>query len=171
MKTFLKRLVGFLGVVVMLTLSPVVHAGDEAWKGEADPSIFDFSAMAGLGIVDPKAGLAVAGAMARKIVHEGFIPDIRNSVWIEALVGPNFVSGGTPFMYSTHLRWDFRKDAEWTYYVVAGVGGHITGPALGDRFLLHPRMGAGALWTLSPVLRLRGEVSHELTMVGVNFPF
>lgn len=166
-------LIRFLTLIFLISAglsTPAFSDSSEQWKGDPDPSTFDFSALTGLGQVDPKAGFSIVAAVSKKIVQEGFIPEIRNSVSIEAEVGPVLVVGTSAFQYSAHLRWDFRRDNTWTFFALGGLGGHISGAALGDRFVLHPRVGVGALWQVSPVIRLRGEVSHEMTLVGVNFP-
>ena len=42
---------------------------------------------------------------------------------------------------------------------------------LGDHFILLPRIGAGAVWTLNDRVGIRGEISHELFVLGATFPF
>ena len=89
-----------------------------------------------MGILDNHAGFALFPTVSKKIVHHGFIPDITNYVSIEIQGGPLFVSGGTAFIYSAHLRWDFDQDSQWALYGLGGLGGDITGAALGDDFEL-----------------------------------
>src|SRR5262249_22297313 len=133
----------------------------EDWKGKPTPANFGFGALAGLGVIDSTGGFALMGTAARKLFQPGFVPDLNDTVWIEAEVGPMFTSGATAFMYSAHLRWDFEKDPIWTFYALGGLSGSITPASLGSHFELFPRFGAGALWTVSPLFQLRGELSHE----------
>ena len=140
---------------------------EEAWKGAPDPSRFHVGALAGLGIMDSSAGFEILGTISKKIVDVGFAPDINNSVSMELQAGPLLIHSTTVFAYSTHLRWDFKKNVNWTFYAVAGLGGHITGASLGSRFLLFPRFGAGLIRHLglnAPALRL--ELSHERISLG-----
>lgn len=149
---------------------PNAGGAHEDFKGPDEPSELSLGALAGLGIIDNRAGFALLGTVSKKIVHHGFIADITNSVSIEAEVGPLFVTGATAFAFSAHLRWDFEKDEDWTFYGLGGIGGDISGAALGDRFELFPRFGAGAMWKIGQNFNLRGEISHEFMGVGIVFP-
>ena len=128
----------------MTSIEPGSTKADD-FKGKDEPTEFDLGAMPGMGILDNHVGFALLGTASKKIVHRGFVPDITNSVSIEVEMGPLFVSGGTAFQYSGHLRWDFIKDSMWTLYALAGLGGDITCASLGDRFELYPRFGMGAM--------------------------
>lgn len=154
------------------TLSSIEPGTESAedFKGKDEPSEFGLGALAGMGILDNHVGFALLGAASKKIVHRGFISDITNSVSIEVEMGPLFVSGGTAFQYSGHLRWDFEKDAQWTFYALGGLGGDITGASLGDRFELFPRFGIGAMWKIGQNFNLRAELSHEFIGLGIIFP-
>ena len=143
----------------------------EDWKGPADSSVVQLGALAGLGVLDAQSGFALLGTAAGKILKNGFIPNINNSAWIEAEVGPLFTQGEVALQYSLHLRWDFQKDAHWTFYALGGVGGDFTGQDLGSRFIMLPRFAAGAFYKFNELFLVRGEISHELTAVGVTFPF
>jgi hypothetical protein len=142
----------------------------EDFKGKDEPSEFGVGAMPGMGILDNHVGFSLLGTASKKIVRRGFVPDITNSVSIEVEMGPLFVSGGTAFQYSGHLRWDFVKDSVWTLYAIGGLGGFVTGASLGDRFELFPRFGAGAILKVAQNFGLRGEFSHEFVGVGILFP-
>src|SRR5262245_52809752 len=131
-------------MMTLLTLTATPVLADD-FKGKDDPSQFGFGGMAGLGILDNRGGFSLLGTASKKIIDRGFVPDIVNSVWIEAEAGPLFVGGSTAFVYSLHLRWDFVQNEVWTLYALGGAGGAITGAALGDRFELYPRFGAGAI--------------------------
>ncbi len=147
---------------------PIAFAED--WKGADDGAEFHLGALTGIGVVDSSGGFAILASGAKKIIRNGFVPDINNSVLIEMELGPMFVSKGTPFFYSTHLRWDFTKDSQWIFFAIGGVAGHITGSGLGSRFLLFPRFGVGALWGVAETFLVRAELSHELIAAGVLFP-
>ena len=152
---------------VLLSLSQ--SAWSEDFKGKSSAVEWTMGAMTGLGVLDSAGGFALVGNVARKIVHRGFIPDINDQVFVELQMGPLWMKGATALFYSTHLRWDFRKDAEWTFYALGGLGGHFSPRALGDHATLLPRLGVGAFWRVAPLVNLRGEFSHELLAVGVSY--
>ncbi len=141
----------------------------EDWKGQPPSQEFTLGGLFGLGIVDSSGGASVLGSVAKKILNQGFVPDINNQVYVEAEVGPLFTSGTTVFFYSGHLRWDFQKDDLWTFYALGGLAGDVTGAKLGDHWELYPRVGVGALWNIGMNWSVRGEVSHELIAVGINW--
>ncbi|HAR43647.1 MAG TPA: hypothetical protein DCS07_13620 [Bdellovibrionales bacterium] len=142
----------------------------EDWKSPADPAEAHFGVLMGMGVLDSSAGLTLLGTASKKIVHQGFIPDINNSVSIEFQGGPLFVEGSRAFSYSTHLRWDFRRDALWTFYALGGFAGHVTSEAMGSRFLMFPRFGVGAMRESSLGFAFRGELSHEFITFGLVWP-
>ncbi|MFL5813675.1 MAG: hypothetical protein ACJ763_08865 [Bdellovibrionia bacterium] len=146
-------------------------SSSEDWKGKPEASEWAFSALTGLGIVNATPGFAIMGAAARKILDQGFVPDINNSVWIETELGPVFAKGSAAFQFSGHLRWDFVRNEDWTFYALGGFGGSVTGQKLGDKFEFYPRFGAGALWKIFADFNVRGEVSHELVVLGAQFEF
>jgi hypothetical protein len=150
---------------------PKVVDAAEDWKGSSEPSEISFGALAGLGVIDSSGGFAIIPSISKKIIDRGFVPDVNDSVWIEAEVGPVFFSGATALFFSGHLRWDFIKDQDWTFYALGGASGDVTSSGLGNHFQMGLRFGVGALWQMTPYLKLRGELSHELIVVGVDFPF
>lgn len=164
-----------LGMMAVLSTSGVFAAED--FKGEPSPTELTAGVMAGGGIIDSRLGFALTGVVAKKIINQGFAPDIANQVFIEAEFGPVFLSGDTAWAYSAHLRWDFLKDPSWTFFAMGGVGGNVADdpravPANStNRFAVFPRFGVGAFWHIQPMFAVRGEVSHEHTSVGVSFPF
>ena len=160
---------GAAGTAVAAQGSPEDFNGDP-WKGQPDRSDFDFGALTGLGFVQGSPAFALVGTASRKIDYAGFIDGIRNSLSIEGQLGPMFLKGSSAFTYSAHLRWDFKRDEIWTYYALGGLGGYVTGSRLGDQFALFPRFGVGAFWQISPIVRIRFELSHELSAVGVALP-
>lgn len=162
-----------IGVLVTTVFLQCVslYAQEEDWKGKPDPQEFTVGFLTGMGIVDSKAGLSILGTVSRKIVEPGFAPDINNGVSIELAAGPLLASGGTPFFYSTHLRWDFRKTLEWGLYALGGLAGYTANSQVGNPFEFFPRFGIGTFWRIQDTFWLRAEVSHEFTGVGLNFAF
>ena len=148
------------------------HAAED-WKGTPPPVQWTAGGMAGLGVIDSTAGLYVSGNLAKKIQDRGFAPDINNQVFAEGQGGPFFAKGSTAFMYGLNLRWDFILNEEWTIYGLGGLGGIVSGVALGDHFQLFPRFAAGAFWTFShafsPPMSIRAELSHEWITAGLSF--
>ncbi len=170
MKTLLTFLFG-------LFLVSEAGAVEKAFKGHSPTYQFNVGGLTGLGVVDSRPGYSLLGTAAVKIINRGFVEDINNQVFLEVAFGPLFVGGGTAFQYSFHLRWDFVKDEDWTFYAVGGLGGVITGssyspiplgPAKASS-MFYPRLGLGAMWGLFSVASLRFEISHELLAMGVVF--
>ncbi len=160
----------FLILFVILLCSPIFDSvASEDFKGSSPAGEYTFGLIGGLGVLDSSAGFAVIGNAAKKIIHQGFVPEINNQVWVEFEAGPLFVSGSSAFIYSAHLRWDFHKDQTWTFYGLGGLGGNITGEKLGSHWELFPRFGVGAFCKVNPQITLRGELSHELFVAGVSF--
>jgi hypothetical protein len=149
---------------------PAVPVTGEDYKSVHPTNNFTFGASTGFGLVDTHGGFTLIGNLAAKVVKDGWIPDIVNPVFLEIEFGPNFVSGATFWMYSTHFRWDFVKDAKWTLFALGGAGGNFGSNRYGDRVAFHPRFGVGAFYALETV-DLRFEFSHELITVGASVPF
>ncbi len=164
-------------VLFGLLLVSGAQAAEKAFKGQPPPYQFNLGGLAGLGVVDSRPGFSLMGTAAVKIMNHGFAEDINNQVFLEAAFGPLFVSGGTAFQYSFHLRWDFVKDEDWTFYGLGGLGGVITGSSyspipLGPTkasSMFYPRFGIGAMWGLFDIASLRVELSHELIALGIVF--
>lgn len=143
----------------------------EDWKGTPDERTFEVGAQIGVATIDSSAGFGLFGAVSKKIIPGGFIEELNNPVFIELMMGPVFLSGGTAFAYSAHLKWEFVKNTDWTFYAVGGLGGNVTGESLGKHFELFPRFGLGSMIHLSDDFFLRSEVSHEWIIIGPSFIF
>lgn len=149
-------------------------AAQKAFKGESPSQNFHVGGMAGIGVIDSRVGASFQGTAAVKIMNRGFVDDINNQLFVEAAFGPLLLSGSTVFQYSFHLRWDFIKDLDWTFYALGGFGGMITGssyspapPAPGRAVsYFYPRFGLGAMWGLFEMVSLRAELSHEFIGLG-----
>lgn len=142
----------------------------EPYKSFNPTNRFTAGLSSGFGLVDTHGGFSIVGNLGAKVVQDGFIPEIVNPVFLEAQFGPIFVSGATFWMYSTHLRWDFVKDAKWTLFALGGVGGNFGSNRYGDRVALYPRFGVGAFYAMDTI-DLRFEFSHEVITVGASVPF
>lgn len=140
--------------------------GEDFKKGALSESEWSLSALTGLGIVNSTYGFATIGALAKKILHHGFAPEINNQVFVEIEAGPVFGIDGTPVFFSGHLRWDFQKDEQWRLFALGGLAGHVG--SLGNDGLF-PRFGLGAMMELDQGFSLRGEISHELLVAGLSF--
>ena len=162
---------GFLGsliVVALFTLTSVASAAED-FKGEPTGSEVDVGGLAGLGLIHNTGGFAVIGTVAKKIAHQGFVPDINNQVFIEAQLGPMFHNSVVSWLFSGHLRWDFVKDETWTFYALGGLGGDVLNLEPENLVTVKPRFGVGAFYSLTEMLRIRGELSHNLIAAGVSF--
>jgi hypothetical protein len=144
---------------------PTVKA--EEWKGVDRSSDFDAGALAGLGLLDGSAGFALIGTVAQRISKRGFISEINDEVFVEAQLGPLFMSQGTALVYGAHLRWDFHKNESLSLYALGGFGGMVLGSSLGSRVEFYPRVGLGAFFHLTENVTIRTEFSHELIAAGV----
>ncbi len=161
-------------VVVTLLLGTKAFALEKAFKGEAPTQKFHLGAMGGIGVVDSRVGASFQATAAVKVLDRGFADDINNQLFIEGQFGPLFIAGGAAFQYSCHLRWDFIKDLDWTFYGLGGLGGVVTGTSYSPipagpssaSSLFYPRFGIGALWGLFEMVSLRAELSHEFIGFG-----
>lgn len=166
--------IALLSLVVSHQASAATPALQQVSTGEDYKSYhpdhrFTLGVSGGLGLVDTSGGFTLIGNAATQIVKSGFIPDIVNPVFLEVEFGPLFTSGTTVWMYSTHLRWDFVKDQDWTFFAIGGFGGNIVTEKIGDRVAFHPRFGVGAFYHTGAIT-WRGEFSHEIITVGISFP-
>lgn len=164
----------FVLLFAMISLSGTSVLANEDWKGKEEDTQIAFGGLTGMGIIDSSVGYTILGTISKKIISDGFVPDINNSVWIEGAVGPVFLSGATALSYNAHLRWDFVKDSFWTLYGLGGVGGNYLSVTQNNftvgRGEFFPRFGAGVFYKISPAIRVRGEVAHNLIAVGLNIP-
>ena len=103
-------------LVVGLLFAAPSFAVEKDWKGPSPETDFTFGTMAGGGVIDSTVGFGIPITLSKKILNRGFAPDMNNQVFLELYGGPLFISGGTAFQYSLHLRWDFLKDTEWGFY-------------------------------------------------------
>lgn len=153
--------------------APKYGAGYEDWKWPASEHDWTAAVIPGVGIINSSAGFTLQGALAKKIMHQGFAPDINNQVFVEVQAGPYTTGGGSALLFSTHLRWDFTLNQDWMFYALGGLGGNVTSERLGDQFQLLPRFGAGAVLDIERQtgvpIGLRGELSRELIGIGVQF--
>jgi hypothetical protein len=143
---------------------------DADWKTPGLPPLYNFGVMSGLGVIDSYGGVAILGTASLTVLDRGFVPDISNSVATEIEAGPMITSGHGAFWYSLHMRWDFQKDNDWTFYALAGLAGNGTPSSLGGHFEIWPRFGAGAIYKLTSFVSVRGEISHEFTGIGISVP-
>jgi len=148
-------------------------AGPEDWKGLLSTHEWSFAAMPGLGVINSTGGFTLQGALAKRILEQGFAPEINNQVFIEVQAGPFFSSPGSAFLFSTHLRWDFTLNSDWSFYALGGLGGNVTSASFGNQWQLLPRFGTGSVLNLERQTRLpigiRAELSREFIVVGVQF--
>ena len=143
----------------------------ENWKGELSEHLFDGGLTSGMGVLDRSIGFSVVGQFARKIIHDGFIPEINNQVFAEVQLGSLFVSNSTALIYSAHLRWDFTKDYDWTFFAIGGLSGTIAGDSLGNVWSLAPRFGVGSFYRIDSQFSFRAELSQDLVLAGISFGF
>lgn len=141
----------------------------DPWKGKSGPADWSFGAQLGLGVLNSAPGFALVATGGYRILRDGFVPDINDSAFAELQMGPLFVSGTVALLFSAHLRWDFTRDEQWTFYGLGGLGGFAAPVSLGSASALYPRFGIGAIWKIHPIFGMRAEISHEMTTVGGVF--
>lgn len=159
-----------LTLVLTMSLAHPLVGRAEDWKGPTAPESTQLGAMTGLGLVGGQAGLALIGQASKRIVERGFVPDLNNSVWFEIQAGWILgITGGNPFGYSAHLRWDFTRNDQWTLYAITGFGG-LSGNGMAP---FYPRTAIGAAMNLTSAspMQLRFEFSQTWTTVGVSWLF
>ncbi|MEN9722999.1 MAG: hypothetical protein RJB38_985 [Pseudomonadota bacterium] len=144
----------------------------EDWKWPLPENEWTVALLPGLGVINRASGFALQAAGAYKILQQGFSPEISNQVFVEVQAGPFTNGDGSALLFSTHLRWDFILNGDWTFYALGGLGGNSTSRGLGDQFQLLPRFGIGAVLDIErqthAPLGLRGELSRELIAIGVQ---
>lgn len=138
----------------------------EKWKGPAPQTNLSLAALAGAGVLDSSVGFGLNGAFGLKILHDGFIPDITDQVYLEGQFGVTFLRGSSYIPWGLFLRWDFHMDDSLTLYSLGGFGGAITSVALGSRALFYPRVAVGLVWRVIGDVGIRLEVSHEFIGAG-----
>jgi hypothetical protein len=137
----------------------------EQWKGKPYDHRFQFSFLPGVGVIGASAGFSLNGAAAVKILNTGFLDDVNDQAYVEALAGPCFLNGLTTIQYSSHLRWDFHKNEFWSFYALGGIGGTLGG----GLNTVHPRFGVGAFWNIFEFASFRAEISHEFMGLGIVY--
>ena len=170
--------ISFLKIIFVLIFSlasfNTLHAA-EPWKGTTKSSPIEVGMLTGLSLYGTDTNWSVLGTGAYLIVPEGWIPDVDERVWVEGELGPTFFSHSsttqTGMQWSTHLRWDFTYNEEWTFYALGGLGGFVLPSSYGSSFTLHPRFGVGVEFQTKAVVMLRAELSHELMALGIALNF
>jgi len=163
----MKKLHLVLASLVLITAgaASAAPAKSSDFKGASPSGELTVGALAGLSIIGTE-GFGLIGNVGKRIVERGFAPDVNNQVYIEGQFGPVFgLAGTTGWHYSAHLRWDFPKDDQFTFYGLGGVGGSI----VASTFRLHPRFGVGGFFYFDSYLAIRAELSHELIGAGISY--
>ncbi|MEZ4751290.1 MAG: hypothetical protein R3B54_11930 [Bdellovibrionota bacterium] len=161
-----RKISGFLLVATFaLSLMAQPLRAEEEWKGKPLPTNMSFAAMAGAGVIGGTVGFGLTGAIAFKIAHEGFIPDINDQVFLEFQGGPLFLSPSAAATYGLFLRWDFHKNEDFSLYSLGGFGGTI------NPTRVYPRVALGLIYRLSGDFALRAELSHEFIGAGLAIDF
>jgi hypothetical protein len=169
-------ILGFvLSLVSLKALAEPYGAGAEDWKGPLSIKEWSIAALPGLGVINSTGGFTLQGVLAKRILEHGFAPDINNQVFIEVQAGPFFSGPGSAFLFSTHLRWDFTLNTDWSFYAIGGLGGNVASDSFGNQWQLLPRFGVGSVLNIERQtglpLGIRAELSRELIGVGVQFGF
>ncbi|MFN7685001.1 MAG: hypothetical protein ACK5QT_06275 [Oligoflexia bacterium] len=147
----------------------------EDWQWPSPTHDWTVAVLPGVATINSTTGFSLQIAGAYKLLDKGFAPEMNNQVFLEVQAGPFSVSNGSALLFSTHIRWDFVLNGDWTFYGLGGLGGNKTSSSLGGDFQLLPRFGVGAILnierqTLVPV-DLRAELSREFVALGAQMRF
>lgn len=143
----------------------------EDFKGSMKDESTQLGASIGLSVPGALAGPAANLIFAKRIMPEGLIADIHDETWLELDLGGSLPGGGTGVQFSLLGRWDFIKDASWTFSALGGLGGSWTRYEGVNSTLFYIRTGLAALYSFDPAWGLRLEVSHEFSGVGIVASF
>ncbi len=159
-----RSILGF-SVFCAFFLSFLLPVQAEEWKNPSQSLPFLVSFLAGLGFVGSNAGSSFLLNGSYQFLPEGFIPGIADALALEGGLGV-YAPTTTRLLYGLQLRWDFEKNADWTFYAVGGVGG-----ARPFSLALAPQFGVGGFWKAWRSAQVRFEVSSRMLGAGVSLPF
>jgi hypothetical protein len=157
----------FFGLLWVLVLAFGFAQADD-FKGTPPKGDVDVSALVGAAPVGGTVGLGLEVLASRKLLSQGFAPEINNQVAIELGVGPVFQAAGTSFLYSLNLRWDFHKDENWTFFGLGGLGGLATCKGCDPSLVVWPHAGVGVIRNINEVVGIRCEVSGQMIAIGAR---
>ncbi len=154
-------------LLFFLSLATVGVAAED-WRGPSPGHELTVGGLSGLAMVDGAVGFALLGNAGIKLLKRGFIPNVNDQVFLESDVGPVFFSGSTDLFVDAHLRWDFHRDEDWTFYALGGIEGLFTMNGLLGHSQVNPRFGIGTIWEPWQGIAVRAEVSDELLALGIT---
>ncbi len=164
-----------LAVGALIGFGSLQAQAADPWKVTPPESNWAIAAMGGLGLPGSSTGLAASLAMSRKIWAGGWIADISNDVHGELQAGWVFLFGA-PANYTLFaipaalvLRWDFHLNEQFTFFALGGAGFTLTYWAGVNGYAFYPKLAIGVLWRFAKHFALRGEISHEQTVVGIHW--
>ncbi len=144
------------------------------FKGAPVPLTNDIYLGAGL---DYWSAFGLQARFATRLLDKGLIPDITNSLYLEAGLGMTFygtqggTSGVTGFNFLATGRWDFQMDVSWIFFadlgfgynaISAGQSGSVRGGGL------FPAVGAGAIYNFGgSEWAARGDFSYQFLGAGL----
>jgi hypothetical protein len=159
----------FLIALLLTSLAPL-HAADENWKGKPYNYRFQFSGLAGMGILNAQSGFQTNITASAEMLHNGFFPDVNNQTYMELGVGPLLLSTGNALAFNIRIRWDFHYTEIWSFFALGGFGGAFSPNGSGGTLVsAYPSFGLGVLWNVFEHVSFRGEISHEFIGLGVMF--
>ena len=140
----------------------------EEWKGKSPSQHYSAGFLGGVSVNGASNfGGVFVGHLGLLLVERGFIGgEINDQVVVEVEAGPELFSRVTALGVSTHLRWDFHRNEDFTVYGLGGVSFHVA-PGFNQ---IHPRFGAGAIWHFE-WFGVRAEFSERWFLGGAHFSF
>lgn len=141
----------------------------EYWKGSTSPEMVNFTLMTGNGTAGYPNAFTLMSMVAVKMMDRGFLDEINNQVFIEGEIGPHFVTSSPNWLVGARIRWDFEMNLLWRFYAAGGAGFVIPNSDTKAPFPFYPRIALGTFIQFNAYWKLRAEVSHEFTGVGLTF--
>jgi hypothetical protein len=149
----------------------------EAWKGKPFPQTNNFFFGAGLNYFD---NLGFQGRYAVRLMPQGPIPDMTNSIWFEGGLGLTFYgtkraqTGVTGIDAVVTGRWDFQLDPNWTFFGDLGVGYNAVSNDRQDDVKgggFFPAVGVGVIASITVDWAIRADLSYQFLGLGLSHRF
>ena len=144
------------------------------FKGAAVPQTNDLYFGAG---IDYWSSFGLQARYAARLLDKGLVPDINNSLYLEAGLGLTFYgtqggqSGITGFNFIATGRWDFQMDPSWIFFANLGFGYNAVSGGQSSAVRgggLYPAIGVGAMYNFSGSdWAARADFSYQFLGVGI----
>ncbi len=124
--------------------------------------------------------ISIHGRYSYRILDQGFLPDINNSISLEGGLGSTYygnIAAGTNVVGLTFVavaRWDLQYDPTWIFFGNVGLSytaviNASTSDVRGGGFF--PALGIGAMYNMQPEWALRADFSYQFLGAGIVYRF